>query len=204
MVIWSILTQQAWEQLQRKGYVRGSRHHAEKDFLPAYLWMAQQMERRLKCLGPSRHALPVWAWYQYDGAKRRKPDLRSGAHLSKGAGGVRIECEVEDGRVLLSDFELWHFVLNYGYLAESEKDDEEFQQKLFDGGLSPQDFKHCSPSPCPAFSRSIEKSWERIFDVTWADRAFYIAGPPEKKSIQATLWEIRLADVTQSKAFTSR
>ena len=47
MVIWSILTQQAWEELQRKGRLEASVCHVDKDFLAAYTWMVAQMERRL-------------------------------------------------------------------------------------------------------------------------------------------------------------
>ena len=43
----SILSEQAWEALQRKGRLRVTRRHADRDFLPAYLWMTRQMERRL-------------------------------------------------------------------------------------------------------------------------------------------------------------
>ena len=112
MVIWSILTRQAWDDLQRRGRLRASRRHVIKDFLGPYLWMADQMERRLKVPRPSKDAMPIWAWYQWEG-KRSKPDLRSAGHVPQGGKGVRLELQVADGRVLLSDFDLWHYVLNY-------------------------------------------------------------------------------------------
>ena len=52
--------------------------------------------------------------------------------------------------------------------------------------------------------REIERSWQWIFDVAWADRGYQIASPPEKKSIQATLWEILMEDVVESGTFTAR
>jgi hypothetical protein len=204
MVIWSILNERAWGELQRKGRLRATPRHADQDFLPAYLWMAQQMERRLNVSRPSRDALPLWAWYQWEGAHRRKPDLRATGHLPKGVCGVRIECHVEEERVLLSDFDLWHYVLNYWYLPKSEEDDARFQMKLADAGLSSRRFDHHSPMPHAQYRRHIESSWERIFDLTWADRGYQIASTPENKSIQATLWEILLDDVVESKEFTAR
>ena len=63
---------------------------------------------------------------------------------------------------------------------------------------------HQNPLPDARYRRAIERSWERIFDIKWADHAHSIAEPPEKKSIQATLWEIRLEDVAETKAFTGR
>jgi len=42
--------------------------------------MAEQMRKRLKCVF-KKVALPLWAWCQWEGERRRKPDLRSGGHL---------------------------------------------------------------------------------------------------------------------------
>ena len=146
----------------------------------------------------------IWAWYQWEGIDRRKPDLRSSGYLPKGEKGVRVECQVAEKRVLLSDFDLWHYVLNYWYLPHSEKDAEAFEKKLVDAALPLSGFSHERPLPHARYRREIEKSWERIFDVDWVDRQQAIAHPPEKKSIQATLWELQLADVVKVKEFTAR
>jgi len=204
MVIWSILTVQAWDELQRKGRLHASRRHVTKEFLGPYLWMAEQMQRRLKAPRPSKDAMPLWAWYQYEGADRRKPDLRACGHLPKGERGVRLELQVADDRVLLSDFDLWHYVLNYWYLPETEEAEEAFEKKLAQAGLSFYKCDHQHPLPHAGYRRDIEKSWERIFDVDWADRGRTIADPPRKKSIQATLWEILLTDVVNANEFTAR
>jgi hypothetical protein len=204
MVIWSILAQQAWEELQRKGRLRASRRHAGKDFLVAYDWMAGQMERRLAAPRPSKDAFPVWAWDQWEGATRRRPDLRASGHLAKGIRGVRVECRVDAGRVLLSEFDLWHYVLNYWYLPGSESDGKAFERKLAQAGLCLHRCDRGNPVTQAELRREIERSWQRILDVTWADRGCRIASPPEKKSIQATLWEIVIEDVVESTAFNAR
>lgn len=41
-----------------------------------------------------------------------------------------IEFEIEQDSVLLSDFELWHFVLNYWYLPSSLQDIGRFEEEL--------------------------------------------------------------------------
>jgi hypothetical protein len=204
MVIWSILTQQAWDDLKRRGRLRVARRHVTQEFLGPYAWMAKQMERRLRTPKPSTDALPIWAWYQWEGVDRRKPDLRAAGYLTKGQQGVRVELEVADDRVLLSDFDLWHYVLNYWYLAESEKDDNLFEKKLASAGLSCQGCDHQHGLPNNRYRREIERSWDRIFDVSWVDRGYAIASPPKKKSIQATLWELHLEDVVQVTEFTAR
>jgi Domain of unknown function (DUF3841) len=204
MVIWSILTQQAWDDLQRRGRLRVSSRRVMQEFLGPYHWMADQMERRLRVPRPSKDAMPIWAWHQWEGVARRKPDLRAGGHLPRGVRGVRVECHVEDDRVLLSDFDLWHYVLNYWYLPKTEKDGEAFEKKLVRAGLSFYGCDHHRPLGHAQFHREVEQSWQRIFDVNWADRRHSIASPPKKKSIQATLWELSLADVVRTRAFTAR
>lgn len=117
MVIWSILTHQAWNELERKGRLRVARRHVTQEFLDPYHWMSKQMELRLKAPRPSRDAMPIWAWYQWEGAGRHKPDLRASGYLPTGDRGVRAECRVADDRVLLSDFDLWHYVSQLLVLA---------------------------------------------------------------------------------------
>ncbi len=203
MLIWSILTQQAWCELQRRGRLRATRRRIPKDFLCPYLWMVEQMQRRLATPRPTKQAMPIWAWYQWEG-QRRKPDLRSSGHLPRDEQGVRLELEVAAERVLLSDFDLWHYVLNYWYLPESEEAGEAFEKKLAQCGLSVYKCDHQHPLPHAQYRQKIEKSWERIFDIGWSDRRHAIASPPRQKSIQATLWEIRPADVVSAKEFTAR
>ena len=203
MVIWSILTRQAWEELQRRGRLRATSCHAEENYMAAYVWMARQMERRLTTPRPSKKSLPVWAWWQWWG-DRRRPDLRASGHLPKGVGGVRVECRVADDRVLLSDFELWHYVLNLWYLPRTEKDGEAFEKKLARAGPSLLGCNHQEPLPHATLGREMERSWERIFDLSWSDPGNNIVHPAKDRSIQGTMWELLLDDVVESTEFTAR
>ena len=203
MLIWSILTQQAWEELQQKGRLRGTAHYADKDFAGPYAWMARQMERRLTTPRPSKNSMPVWGWRQWWG-DRRRPDLRASGYLSKGTPGVRVELRVEDDRVLLSDFELWHYVLNYWYLPRTVKDGEAFEKKLARAGLSLIGCSHQKPLSHATLRREIEKSWERIFDLSWNDPGNKIVHSSKDRSIQGTMWELLLEDVVEIKEFTAK
>ena len=117
---------------------------------------------------------------------------------------MRVECQVAEERVLLSDFDLWHYVLNYWYLPKTEKDGKAFEKKLARDGLSFYGYDHQRPLPHVRYRQEIEQSWERIFDTSWVDRGNAIASPPKKKSIQATLWELLLDDVVGVRNFTAR
>ena len=120
MKVWTIQTQEAWQRLKDTATLRISEEHIEpKELLPAYRWMAAQMKVRI---GPPPAGVeyPIWVWYQYRDAAHPRPDLRHRAHLPPGTAGVRLECEVAEESVLLSDFDLWHSVLNERYLARSD------------------------------------------------------------------------------------
>jgi hypothetical protein len=204
MLVWTILTRVAWEQMLRKGCLRASRRHAEKDMLPSYDWIAGQMERRLSVPRPYKTAVPIWVWVQWEGQARRRPDLRGGGHLPSGTPGIRLELEVQDDRVLLSDFDLWHYVLNYWYLPKTEAQGDAFERKLAHAGLSLVGCNHSNPLPHAAFRRELEESWERIFDLSWTDPGYRITSPLKKRSIQGTLWELLATDVAAVTEFTAR
>jgi len=127
----------------------------------SYQWMRRQMDRRLG-RAPSHVTYPIWSWLQYDSAAASKPDLRCSAHLQAGTPGVRVEFEAEEQDVFLSDFDLWHYVLNSCYLPASAQERDRRSK------------------------RAIEESWEHIFDLDFAPRN--VAVRRGRKSIQGVTW----------------
>jgi hypothetical protein len=81
---------------------------------------------------PAEHAAPVWAWVQYNGEARPRPDLRRTAHLPRGTRGVRLELVLPASCVLLSDFDLWHYVLNDGPIPVAGSARGKNWDKVFD------------------------------------------------------------------------
>jgi hypothetical protein len=198
MILWSIQTIAAWQELSSVGVLRGNPRYVDDTFLPAYQWMVQQMRHRI---GPPDYpaTLPVWAWYQWESLQRPRPDLRAAGHLAPGERGVRITCEVADQRVLLSDFELWHYVLNNWYIPCSEADAQQFEAECDACTSSAQ---QSALSDCRHLQQQITASWGRIFDIEWEEE--YCTYKRAEKSIQATLWELRLEDVRNIKEFTAK
>ncbi|PQO47904.1 hypothetical protein C5Y93_02375 [Blastopirellula marina] len=198
MELWTIQTEPAWRSLQERGYLRATRAHADRDLLPAYDWMAAQMKERIGPPRSSKSSVPLWAWQQYDGIERRRPDLRRAWHLPRGTHGVRVGFEIPDDQVLLSDFQSWHYVLNYSYLATSESDAEAFDARF-------PEFLCCSwsnPSDDPCVRSLVEESWQRIFDLDWYDP--YVTAVKAEKSIQATFWQLDWDQVTSVDPFVAR
>jgi hypothetical protein len=196
--LWSIQTIDVWATLRRDGRWRATWPLVSEDWPNAYRWMVKQMEARLG--QPSAaNQMPVWAWYQWNGIRRPKPDLRARGHLPPGTAGIRIELEVPSARVLLSDFDLWHYALNYWYLPGSLAEERAFDANLKARGLCDYQMK---PLPDRAAHEIIEHSWERMFDLRWTNRA--VTRKRAEKSIQAVLWGLWLDDVIKVTEFTAR
>jgi len=187
--VWLVRSSRALSELLENRVVRGHSKYVDEDFLFAYKWMRAQMRKRV---GPGpKKGYPIWTWYQYSDAVHRKPDLRHTSHLPRGTQGVRIELEVPEEQLLLSDFDLWHYTLNNWYLPCSEADGERFEQWLTD-----------SKPPKAARRKEKEKSWKRVFDLEFS--APDIADERSKKSIQACVWEVTLDQVINVDTFTAR
>lgn len=184
ITMWTIQDIPAYEKMQETGILEvPNDNFVTPDYVPAYDWIKTKMLERGLLPSSSSQVYPVWAWYQLCG--QRKVDLRSGQGM-KGARLVRIEFDVPRDEVLLSDFCLWHAVLNNGYIGDNEQEDEYYWDNE------------------SLFSREdIEKSWEKIFNIAEIQKNPYLC-EPELQSIQATLWKIDMDQVREVKFFTSR
>ncbi|MEP7287065.1 MAG: DUF3841 domain-containing protein [Chloroflexota bacterium] len=192
MKVWTIQTYPAWEQFQSTGVLLANVAFIEAYFLKAYHWLAQQMTLRL---GPPPAGVdfPIWVWYRYDNADKPRPDLRHAGLLPRGTRGVLLECECVSHSVLLSDFLAWHYVLNNQYLPTDERDEQVFEDRW--PAASAQD------GDC---QQQKIMSWQRIFNLEGSDAEEDYALPSQYKTIQGTLWELRLSQVKTAKTFIAR
>ncbi len=192
--LWSIQPREVWRLLKREGVVRVQRDLIEPEYLSAYDWLVAQMRRRV---GPAPNGVtyPMWAWQRWRGLTQPKPDLRVVRHFEQGR-FVRLELNIETGRILSSDYDLWHYALSYWYLPASERDSLRFDRELKAAGL---DNHSQRPLSHPEYHARIQASWERIFDLNWQQP--YTSFPRAEKRLQATLWEIRLEDVVEVTPF---
>lgn len=130
----------------------------------------------------------MWAYFQWNGVKHRRPDLRSVASwFERRSKMVRLELNVEESRVLLSDHETWHYVLNDRYLPLSEEDGQVFEAA-----------NHPDELACELKL----KSWARCLDMNFHARN--ISAPRDDKTIQATFWKLCLEDVASVRKFQGR
>lgn len=183
--LWTIQHEDAYREMLDTGVLRANENHlfCEDDLKFAYDWMSRQMSQRI---GPPPDGIkyPVWAWFQWEG-KRKRRDLRLSGYAKRGTPMVQIEFEIQRDKVLLSDFDDWHLVLNNSYCADSEEDFNAFY------ALNPRDAQ-----------RQTENSWIKIFNIESFVPGWTLA--PDEKSIQATLWELKLSQVRKVEHFIAK
>lgn len=98
---------------------------------------------------------------------------------------VQITFEADTKDFLLSDFDEWHCVLGNHYIADGEQDWDDFYAN--DGDRRRDE---------------IVASWDKIFDLeryvpNWSPE-------PDRRFVQATLWEIRMSQVEKVEHFIAR
>lgn len=157
----------------------------------AYDWLRDVMvDRGLP--KPSVDAYPIWAWYQYTGEQKRKPDLRFSDFKNYARNGrhVLLTLDVPNGDISLHDFEAWHYPLNYFHLAARRVSDR-FERRCEDAG-------HPLYKEVPLKNRSlhdeVQRSWHTIFDLPACRRLFKRSRA--EQSVQATFWSLSATHVT--------
>lgn len=176
MILWTIQSIKAYESLCEKGVLIAGEDHTifEPSWDAAYKWLADQMKIRIG-EPPEGVKYPIWAWYQWEG-KRKRPDMRSHNKISPpGEKIVLLTIDVPDKQVLLSDFDDWHFVLSGSCLVD-EMSDKEYSKA------------------------EIEESWNKIFNY---ENPVGGVGPLGL-STQATTWLIKKEWVKKAEMFVSR
>ena len=176
MILWTIQHRAAYEEMLQIGVLRAnSAYIFEEFFRDSYDWMVEQMKKRIGN-PPEGVDLPIWAWYQWEG-NRKRPDMRHhGRSSDKGVPIVLLTIDVPDDKVLLSDFDYWHVVLNDGELIFPYDENAVYSKE------------------------ERQKSWENIFDYQCSFDEERTIG----LSTQATMWEIKAEWVLKVEHFKTR
>lgn len=209
MELWTLQHPDVWKALQEDGlwHVKDSLIFCPKDEDSnlnhghyAYRWLAEQMKQRI---GPPPAGVhfPIWADFKRYGQTNGKPDMRAERWFYKGPID-RLRLEIDESRVLLSDYDDWHAPLNYWYLSKSEEDSKAFDDWHESLGVDYRDI-HDWGKDSPELRevrRRVEESWFFMFDLeSPRDEGWHF--PYIKRSIQATFWELRREDVVSWERF---
>ena len=151
IILWTIQDERAIAYLQAHEFLKGDLRSVEPDFRYAYRWLMKQLGYR---------NAPVWFW-------RQKPDLRESGWAQKGSLQYLLTVHITCERVTLTDFDLWHVILNRCYMSWDEAD--------FD----------LHDYHWPEDKDLIEQSWNRLFarekfDENWIGKEAYWQGTAER------------------------
>jgi hypothetical protein len=197
--LWTIQPPEVLSIIEKNGIYFANSDFVSEEYKYAYNWMMNKMNERIDYKPENKNIVPIWAWYQFENNKKRKPDLRRSNHLVTGREGYRMLLHKQPNEVLLSDFLLWHFPLNdFGYIPNDKKDEQEFEKELIKNNLE----KLPKDQLPKKFNQIIEKSWEKIFDLEYCYEEY--ADSKKDKRIQATFWYIRKEEIKDIKKFIAR
>jgi|GEM_PF-3643164 len=211
MRVWSHITKAQWRQLER-GRLRADAALVMKRnpyYIVAYRWMIKQMEKRIG-VAPEGVTFPLWAWRAYDGEVAR-PDIEND-DIYIGCDDYMVRLDIPDDQVLVSDFNLWHNVLNFSYLPKNDEEArmiEEHWKTPYRSDIRTEDmlpwdakFSICKAeimiatgdveyAKFKAMELAYGESWEQIFDSGYSVEGY----ADENPRLQAVAWEFTLDQV---------
>lgn len=189
MKLWTIQPPDVVDILERDGIFTCDTKLSEnyKDFHDAYVWLVGEMDKR-DISRPKNVDLPLWAWHTRDW-KHKKPDFRTMGLGRRGERYACIEFKIPDEKVLLSDYDNWHFILNRSWFDDSKNEEEWEELHAWYDSL-----------PYAKQYKMAVESWQKVFDVKPEKSAWCSKG----RYIQATFWELTKDMVTDIKYFIAK
>jgi hypothetical protein len=143
-------------------------------FRDAYGWMMNSMANA-GVPAPAFGLSPWWCWVSR-GQNHPEPYIEDLAGLDD---PVVLELSIPSDQIVLSCFDLWHFVLNRSYVWTSESDEKDFD-KAIEGAQG-------GGEQARQLEARLQDSWSAIFDL---DQAEVDMGAFEIKSIQGCFWTL--------------
>lgn len=171
-----------WQLLEAEGVLTCPINKAIDDptFQDAYAWMKRSMASA-GMHSPEPGISPWWCWVRRE-ENHPEPYIEDTESLND---PVVLELSVPSEQIVLSCFDLWHFVLNKCYVWASELDEQDFDRA--------QESAEEGSDAALQLQQRMQKSWSAVFEL---DQCAVDMGPFEAKSIQGCFWTLRLADLT--------
>lgn len=207
MLLQTIQPLSVLETLQKDGIVFSHPNYEEYDekeslwsFETSYKWLKLQMHS--KGIKPQSNENDLfWAWAWAGDLGKKKVDLRTRRHGLKEP-HVLLTLEKPLEEILISDFHLWHYVLNYWSIVNSKKEEKEWDEIC---KIKDQSYYKNKPLPKPELHKRVEDSWQAIFNIEEKENNFYsnldiktqkfLEIYKEKLVAQATFWNIKKEEV---------
>lgn len=185
MKLWTIQPYNVYETINSTGVYRCNPNLSslleEDSFVNAYNWLSKEMKKQIGN-PPADIKFPVWAWYCVEG-KNRRPDMRTmGMRVFEES--VIMEIEIQDNKVLLSDFDHWHSVLNDDiFYKASLIRNISFEEWEIEADKEDVYYKTLSDEEKIIYK---ENSWKNIFSPDIVKQSAFV---------QATFWELKKEEI---------
>lgn len=183
MKLWTIQPIEAIKEIENKGYYSTNIEEIDLDFIKSYDWIVEKMKNTIGD-APEGIKYPLWAWHTYNG-KHQRPDFRNSGYAKRGSNLCCIEFEIEENKVLLSDFDSWHIVLNNGFYFDFENEKE-----------SSKKYENILKLPKEEQQKEKVKTWDKVF--------INKENLSNTNYIQATFWKLEKEKITDIKKFVAK
>ena len=179
---WALMERSTWQLLQVEGVLTSPVGKANDDpiFQDAYAWIKDSFASA-GIIAPEPGLSPWWCWVRR-AENHPEPYIEDTEGLHD---PVVLELSVPSEQIVLSCFDLWHFVLNKCYVRTSELDEQDFDRA--------QEGAEEGSDAALQIKQRMQESWLAVFKL---DQSAVDMGPFETKSIQGCFWTLRLSDVT--------
>lgn len=172
MIIYTIQPKQILNKLiaDKKYTCDAHKSHYKNDFNKEYRWMALQMDNK-SIPHPKNLIYPIWGWYRMNGCEPTLKELKEFTSNND----IILKLNIPTDKILLSDYDAWHYVLNDIWYDDSTTEYEfNLMHEYFDA------------LPYSKQNKLKKESWLKIFDITktntdWSKTGYYVQG---------TFWEI--------------
>lgn len=150
----------------KREYIEHKLGDCAKYYFEVYSWYTRKASEIVD--KPQDVKYPVWV--------SLTPDFM----LQKTPGTVTLELLVDKNLVIVMDSEKWDRIVNLWYVPLNKKDEEEYDKKLKNYGISNYSNAYMS-SFYPQLKSEIIKSWNRLFDNSYS----------LSNLKQGTIWEVK-------------
>lgn len=150
----------------KKEYIENKLEDCAKYYFEVYSWYAMKANEIVP--KPYDVKYPIWVSTAPDFMLQRTP------------GTIILELLVDKDLVIEMDVEKWGRIVNLWYVPLNRKDEDAYDKKLKDYGISNHSNAYMS-SFYPQLKSEIIKSWNRLFDNSYSLSNFK----------QGTIWEVK-------------
>ncbi|MCT8975057.1 DUF3841 domain-containing protein [Clostridium sp. CX1] len=152
--------------IAKREYIEQKMEDCSKVYLDVYTWYTEKAKDIVA--KPSDVQYPIWV------------SLSSDNMLQPVSGTVILELLIDRDLLIVVDLEKWGRVVNYWYVPLTLKDEEDYDKKLKNYGITNNSNVYLS-NFYPHLKKEVIKSWDRLFDNSYSLSDLNVG----------TIWEVK-------------